>query len=233
MVTTSCGNPAVLFTQLILKYYMKINKCSSSTQYPILILIVIMLSYTASCIKDSDETELPIPSGNDSVLTNTDSTQVVIDSVFKASSEYMYGEWMAQYTGVDLKQMKICAIRRIVLITPEGVYDSHVQGIADIADTITAYKEFEHEHGTCSFDVARQIMKYTIEYDSLINFENDLLEFCPGKMLPEVGLVKEYDEEIWFSKEKEGKRDWIRKDENLVSTDNHSANIIYFMKNQQ
>ena len=185
----------------------------------------------ASCIKDAGDEDQPNPPATDTIPDN-DSTLVVIDSVFKASAEYMQGEWMAQYVGFDPRQMKTSAIRRLVLFSPEGYYDSHVQGIVNIEDTITTYKEFEHEHGIYSFDASRQLMKYTIEYDSLLNFGSDQLEYSHGKMRPGVGIVKEYDEEIWFSKEKDGKRDWVRKDDNLVSIDNHSANIIYIMKNQ-
>jgi len=197
-------------------------------------LCVFILAFSCilatSCIKDADDEGQPKPPAIDTI-PDTDSTLVVVDSVFKPSAEYMHGEWMAQYVGFDLRQMKTSSIRRLVFFSPDGYYDSHVQGIVDIEDSITAYKEFEHEHGMYSFDASRQLMKYTVEYDSLLNFGSDQLEYNPGKMRLGVGLVKEYYEEIWFSKEKDGKRDWVRKDDNLVSADNHSANIIYIMKN--
>ena len=211
---------------------MKTIKLLPKRLSPCIFILGFSCILAASCIKDADDENQPKPPSIDTIPTKTDSTLVVIDSVFKASAEYIQGEWMAQYAGFDLKQMKTSAIRRLVSFSPDGYYDSHVQGIVDIEDTITTYKEFEHEHGRYSFDVSRQVMRYTIEYDSLLNFGSDQLEYSPGKMRPGVGLIKEYDEEIWFSKEKEGKRDWIRRDENLVSTDNHSANIIYIMKNQ-
>ena len=126
---------------------------------PCIVILGFSCILAASCIKDADAEEKPKPQSTDTTPTNTDSTLVVIDSLFKASAEYIKGEWMAQYVGFDLKQMKISAIRRLVSFLPDGYYDSHVQGIVDIEDTITAYKEFEHEHGMYSFDVSRQLMR--------------------------------------------------------------------------
>lgn len=197
----------------------------------ICILTVAIPAFTASCIKDADDEDQPKQPTTDTIPA-TDTTLVAIDSLFKASVEYLQKEWMGQYTGFDARQQTTSAIRRMVSFLPDGSYDSHVQGIVNIEDTITTYKEFEHEHGTYAFDVDKQIMTYTIEYDSLIDFSSDVLVNNPGKLRPGVGLIREYSEQIWFSAEKEGKRDWVREDENLVSTDNHNANIIYIMKSQ-
>lgn len=194
-----------------------------------ILTLVLLCSLFYSCIKNADNNESPYPPINPAE-EKTDSTTVIIDSLFKTPIEYMYGEWMAQYTGYDTRQAKTSLIRRVVVFSPDGSYDFHVQGIMDITDTINFFKDFEHEHGTYSFDTNEQIMSYTIEYDSLLNFASDELEFNSGKMQPGVGLITEYKERIWFSKENEGKRDWIRKDDNLVSPDDHSANIIYIMK---
>ena len=197
---------------------------------PCLIVLAFSCTLTISCIKDADDEEPQTPPDIDTITI--DSTQVMIDSVFKASSEYLQGEWMGQYVGYDLMQGAMSAIRRLVYFSPDGFYDSHVQGIVNIEDTITNYKEFEHEHGTYSFDPDKQLVKYTIEYDSLLNFMSDQLEYNPGKIRPGVGLVTEYDERIWFSREQEGKRDWIRTDENLVTKEDKTVNVIYIMKQQ-
>ncbi len=205
---------------------------------PCVFVLAFSCIMATSCIKNSDDNDQPKPPVNDSIPMNTDSTAVDIDRTFKATVEYMQGEWMAQYAGYDPQQSQatgmevVSAIRRLVTFSPEGFYDSHVQGIVDVQDTITIYKEFEHEHGTYSFNADKQVMKYVIEYDSLLNFGTDKMEFFPGKRGPG-GLVKEYDEEIGFSKEVDGKRDWIRKDLELMSTEDHSANVIYIMKKLQ
>lgn len=184
-----------------------------------------------SCIP-RDEDDFPLPPAPDPLPAVSDTAQIDIDSIFTPTTEYMHGEWMAQYEGFDLKQMRTSSIRRLMFFSPDGFYDSHVQGIVNIEDTITSYKEFEHEHGTYSYDSAKRILSYKIEYDSLLNFATDRLEYSPGKIVMGTGLVKEYDEMIWFSKEKEGNRDWIRKDDNLVTEDNHSINVIYVMKSR-
>lgn len=189
--------------------------------------LILSLLMPSSCIRYSDD-EIPEPPSS----VSSDTTQIDVDSVYLVSVEYMYGEWRSQYVGFDLRQMKASAIRRLVFFSEDGFYDSHVQGILSVNDSITTYKEFEHEHGAYFFDDAKHTMKYSLEYDSLLNFATDKLEYFPGKILPGIGQVKDYEELIWFSKEKDGKRDWIRIDENLVTEDNHTARVIYVMRNR-
>ena len=186
-----------------------------------------------SCIKDANSNDLAQPPEKDTTIVATDSTAVRIDSTFKATKEYLIGEWMAPYTGYDPLQRKTSSIRRLVFFSTDGSYDSHVQGIVDVEDTITTYKEFEHEHGTYSFDEQTQLMKYSIEYDSLLNFATDQLEFYPGKMRPGMNILTEHNEKLWFSHEEEGRRDWVRTDENLVASDSLAVNVIYIMKREQ
>lgn len=197
----------------------------------ILLFQLVMCLLPTSCIKDADD-EVPTQPKENDTIPAIDSAAVLIDSAFVVTNEFIAREWMAQYTGFDLRQMKTSAIRRFVFFSPDGFYDSHVQGIVDIEDTITVYKEFEHEHGSYTLDVAKQQMKYKIEYDSLLNFVSDRLEYSPGKMVAGLGMVNEYEEKLWFSFEKEGKRDWIRTDDNLKSSDDHSARLVYIMRNE-
>ena len=207
---------AVFFTNMLLCLFLSMN--------------------TASCIKDSNDEERPTPP--DETPVATDSTAVQIDSAFVATTEFLYGEWMAQYVGYDPQQSMasgsdvVSSIRRLVLFSPEGFYESHVQGIVNTEDTITLYKEFEHEYGTFAFDEERQMMTYTVEYDSLLNFNTDQMEYHDGKVKGPV-TIPQYGERIWFSVENDGLRDWIREDDNLMSVEEHMARLIYSMKRQQ
>lgn len=207
---------AVFFTNMLLCLFLSMN--------------------TASCIKDSNDEERPTPP--DETPVATDSTAVQIDSAFVATTEFLYGEWMAQYVGYDPQQSMasgsdvVSSIRRLVLFSPEGFYESHVQGIVNTEDTITLYKEFEHEYGTFAFDEERQMMTYTVEYDSLLNFNTDKMEYHDGKVKGPV-TIPQYGERILFSVENEGLRDWIREDDNLMSVEEHMARLIYSMKRQQ
>ena len=195
----------------------------------------IMSLMVSSCIKDADDEEQPTPP--EEIPAAVDSTDVQIDSAFVATTEHLYGEWMAQYVGYDPQQSMasdsdvVSAIRRWVQFSPNGFYESHVQGIVNTKDTITLYKEFEHEYGTYSFDEERQMMTYVVEYDSLLNFLTDQMEYYDGKVKGPV-TIPQYGERIWFSFEKEGRRDWIRTDDNLMSTEDHTAKLIYMMKTQ-
>lgn len=197
-----------------------------------IIVSVCLSSVATSCIKDDDDTPQQ-PQKNDSIVVVIDSTKVVVDSTFQATIEYLSGEWMAEYVGYDPMQDANSAIRRLFYFSPDGTYDSHVQGINSLqSDTVATYKEFEHEHGKYSFDVEKQLLTYSVEYDSLLNFFTDQLEYNSGKVMQGVGILKEYNENVWFSLEKEGKRDWIRVDDNLRTLDDHSSKLLYIMKNQ-
>lgn len=190
----------------------------------------------ASCIKNADDDASSIPI--DVIAEQNDSASIIIDSLYKVNIEYMVGGWMAQYVGYDPQQSMtsganvVSAIRRMVSFSPEGYYESHVQGIVNMDDTITIYKEFEHEYGTYSFDSERQMMTYTVEYDSLLNFSADKMEYHNGKVRGAV-TIPQYGERIWFSDENEGLREWIREDDNLMSVKDHTARLIYSMKRQQ
>ena len=205
------------------KTYRMVSTASSILLYTFCCIL------TISCIKNDDD---PQPPGMEPVV-EIDTTQVVRDSAFMATREYMLGEWMSEYIGFDPMQNTNTAIRRLLVFRIDGSYDSHIQGINDIqVEGEVAYREFEHEHGTYAFDADIQQMTYTVEYDSLLNFFTDKLEHNEGKVQQGGGIQKEYKEDIYFSREKEGKRDWIRVDDNLRAPDDHSARLVYIMKNQ-
>ena len=176
-----------------------------------------------SCIGSTDDDEQPKPPVV--VTPESDSTLVLIDSSFTATAEFVLGEWMGQYVGFDARQRTVSAIRRLVYFAPDGSYDSHVQGLANMTDTtVTEYREFEHEHGTYAFDVHSQQMTYRVEYDSLLDFRNDRLVLNPAKVT--------WSERMWFSAQEEGRRDWIRTDENLTVPDDQAARVVYRMRRE-
>lgn len=209
------------------------NKQIISYKYVWVCMIALTMSFVSiSCIKDADDEEIPQPSEVPTDTIANDSAAVVVDTDFRVSIELLQTEWMAEYTGYDPMLNAVSAIQRLIYFSPDGFYDSHVRGIANVADTtVTEFKEFEHEHGTYSFDVENQTMTYAVEYDSLLNFGANVMVYYPGKMIRGT-IKKEYAEDIKFSKEQEGKRNWIRTDDNLMSPTDHTAHIIYVMKNQ-
>lgn len=187
------------------------------------IMCISSLTVIISCIGSADD-DTPSPPAPDTLAVAIDSTEVLIDSLYAASKENIEGEWMGQYIGFDARQRTTSAIRRMVYFAPDGFYDSHVQGIANIADTIVEYKEFEHEHGTYSFDTESQMMTFQVEYDSLLDFRNDVLVLNPMKA--------NWTERMWFSYPEEGRRDWIRTDESLTVPDDHTARVVYKMSQE-
>ena len=189
----------------------------------IVLVIIIASPICFSCTGSADD-DTPSPPAPDTLSVATDSTAVLIDSLFMVAKENIEGEWMGQYIGYDERQGTTSAIRRMVYFAPEGFYDSHVQGIANIADTIVEYKEFEHEHGTYVFDAESQVMTFQVEYDSLLDFRNDVLVLNPMKA--------NWTERMWFSHMEEGRRDWIRTDESLTVPDDHTARVVYKMSQE-
>ena len=196
--------------------------------------VVSMLAW--SCIKDADDDPAPQPPQPEPAVV-TDTTTVVADSAFLATRQYLIGTWQSEYLGFDTLQSAsfdkkvVSRIRRFVYFAEDGTYDSHVQGIVDI-DTTTNFMELEHEHGTFDFNEARQLMTYRVEYDSVVNFKSEQLQFFPGKMIQGKGVFQQYDERLLFSVEKDGQREWIRLDDNLRALDNHEAQLVYTMKNR-
>lgn len=192
----------------------------------ILLSCVVAFSMSlTSCIKDADSETAP------SQASTEENGSIRVDSTFVALEARFIGEWYGEYQGYDPKQEKVSAIRRMVRFLPDGTYESHVQGILDKTEDIEDYKEFEHERGTFSFDEGKQMMVYTVEYDSLLNFETEKMEHHAGKLRMDIELPQ-YGERVYFSKEKEGKRDWVRTDDNLFVEENHDIQLIYVMKNQ-
>ena len=204
----------------------------------IIVIVMSLLLAVSSCIKDEQDEEQFVPP-IDEPPVSADSATIAIDSTFQISMQDLYGEWQTEYDGFDPQQSfyqgkdVVSRIRKDFKFTDDGFYESHVQGIANIADTtITEFIEFEHEYGRFSYDEQRQVMKYFVEYDSLINFRTDSLEFHAGKVRGQNEL-SEYDERIWFSVEQEGKRGWIRIDDNLLPVDNHATSLYYIMKKRK
>lgn len=200
-----------------------------------LVACTILTATATSCIPRDDDSG-PEPTQEDTLVIDADTTHIDIDTVFIATADDLLGEWMAHYTGYDPMQSEamgdtvISSIRRQVVFSPEGSYDSHVQGILDIrTDTAGFYREFEHEHGTYTVDRQKQMLAYTVEYDSLLNFGTDAMERHPGKVLRH-GTAQRYGERIVFTKEHNGSRNWVRTDDNLMATDDYNVRLIYIMK---
>ena len=195
------------------------------------IISCVLCTLAISCIKDADDDNQE--PGNSIMPSSTDNTPLVErDVTFTANLDYIIGEWMAEYSGYDPMQKAVSTIRRSVAFNEDGTYDSHIQGVNGTQEGRMTYKEFEHEHGTYAFDETKQVMTYHVEYDMLLNFLNDEMERYPGKVGQDKELLQEYDETICFSYENEGRRDWIRIDDNLRSEEDNSGNLIYVMRHQ-
>ncbi len=197
----------------------------------LLIASTIVAFALTGCISDADDEDTPARE-NDTIIIDTDTTSIRIDSLFRCGKSFIQREWMAEYAGFDSAQNVISSIRRFMRLSQGDIYECHVQGIVNTADTF-GMKELEHEAGTFVFDEERQTLTYLVDYDSLINFESGKMEFHPEKMWQDGTMDKTYNERVWFTNEHDGKRGWIRVDDNLYDLSNHDERLIYQMKSSQ
>ncbi len=192
------------------------------------IVALTAVSIVTSCIPRADDEDTPEPPE-----VVVDSTSVNIDSTFVSQLSDIVGEWRAEYLGFDAnpQQMHPCSIRRSVIISPDGTYDSRVMGMmiveSDSVAEMTEYTNFEHELGTYEFDAATQTITFHWEKDSLVNFRNSMLEPSVAKLRFGQPYFEAYTERVWFTPAQGGKRGWIRIDENLVSATDSVSLLPY------
>ena len=192
-----------------------------------------MLAFS-SCIGDEDSDEHSAKDDSTTSQTTTDDTEIVVDSSFYAPNEYLTGEWIGEYVGYDAMQDTVSTIRRQVNFSDDGYYSSVVQGIIGYAEDEDAqFNCFEREQGHYTYDASSRTITYKVEYDSLINFRTNQMEYNPGKVIHGVGVLSEYSERVFFSPLRSEKRQWVRTDEQLKRNDNHSVPFIYLMNRRR
>ncbi len=198
----------------------------------------------AACIGSIDEPELPemLSEPDNIVLPDT----IPIDSAFIPSADYLMTTWMAEYSGYDPLQQDYFTIRRQMVLSPTGAYDCYVQGIptsqmpattatvpeASAPATQQVLMNFEHEHGTYTYDSTRCRLTYRVEYDSLVNFATGQMERFNYRLGEGQAMQTRYNEHVWMTEEYQGKRQWVRGDNTLRSSDNHDLPLSYRMNKQ-
>lgn len=148
-----------------------------------------------------------------------------IDSSFIAPLEMLHGTWTANYSGFDPQQDSLSNIRRQFVLSVDGNYDNYVQGI--IGSSRTDFTPFEHEHGTFRYDEQTGYISYKVEYDSIVDFHTGKYQYFPFKMSATIMGVREYSEKVWFTVAANGRRAWVRQDENLRNIQEIFAPCFY------
>lgn len=141
----------------------------------------------------------------------------VIDETFIPSLTDILGVWYGEYEGWDVLQQVTTKIKRELALYPDGTYTNNLQGAMG---TRTEFVDFEREAGTYSYDSQTQMVTYTPLTDSLINFRTHQLTSSTKDT---------YQEKAQFSYIIDGQRLWYLQDNNLVSADDKTTPVTYYL----
>lgn len=180
-----------------------------------------------SCIKDDD----------DDVKLNENVDQFEIDETFKASASYLQASWQGEYSGYDENQKANTNIRRLLVLNANGTYINTIQGIlVNKTSNKADYVNFEIEKGTYSYN-GSNIITYTVQVDSLINYQTEELEYFSkkhsysGSSTDTSKDVSSYTEGVQFQTTN-GDHQWITKDFYLSNLKGSDLTLYFIMKKE-
>ena len=149
------------------------------------------------------------------------------DPSFFPEVAYLHATWLGEYEGWDVHQRTITKIKRLLTLRSDGTYTNLIQGVL-VATGKTDYIDFEHEHGNYTYTENARVVTYTVESDSLLDFASQqFVGYTKKHYIDHETTV--YTEQPLFTKEKERRRKWITRDDNLVSADDKKSPIVYAM----
>lgn len=167
---------------------------------------------------------------------NTDEETVFqVDKNYIPSTSTLQKTWYGQYNGWDDVQKKNTTIGRTLVINPNGTYTNTIHGRLDSSQDLIV---FETEKGTYSYNSSDGILTYTVQYDSLINYQT----------LQKTGYVKKhyysangnnsadkaiYTEKAQFTVIKDGSRQWVAKDTYLQQLTAETLELYFLMENKK
>lgn len=173
---------------------------------------------------DSDKVYNPDASG--AILSNTD-ILVTIDSDFKPSESYIKKTWRGEYEGWDENQKKNTTISRELKLNPNGTYTNVIAGKMVDSDKNKFFK-FESEGGTYTYNPSTGVVRYTVEYDSVLDYKTQNYDVYDQKKYYSK-KEKSYTEKADFSDSNFGVRRWVTMDMYLQSLTNKTINIAFSM----
>ncbi len=154
-------------------------------------------------------------------------TKLEIDDNFEATLSFLQGEWAAEYEGWDEVQERKVTIHRILNLTPNGMYQNHIEG--KMPETLKQdFILFESEGGTYTYDSSKGVVTYTCQYDSILNFKDQTYTLYDQKHYYD-HKERGYTEKVQFTVERDGKREWVTYDAFLMPVDDKDAALEYRM----
>lgn len=153
-----------------------------------------------------------------------------IDESHIPSSETLQTTWFGEYSGWDAVQEKDTKIGRTLVLNPNGTYTNVIQGSLDGKELIN----FESEKGTYTYNGSTGIITYTVQYDSLLNYQTQkMIGYAKKHYYSADGNntddKKNYTEKTTFTKPTNGKRQWVVKDTYLQQLTAETLELFFLM----
>ena len=191
------------------------------------LLAIIGVSATCtSCIKDDDEETVDL-------VDPAKEEDLVIDESYHATAAFLQTAWIGNYSGYDENQKANTNIKRKLVLNSNGTYTNTIEGIlVSKSENKSEYTPFEKEKGTYKYNGSNTITFY-VQEDSLINYQNEQLEYFAKKHSYSGGSdtskdVSNYTEKVQFNL-KDGEYRWVTKDVYLSNIANKDLELLFLM----
>ena len=150
-------------------------------------------------------------------------TEYAIDANYIPSLSEILGTWSGEYEGWDKNQKTTTKIKRELNLYSNGTYHNYLQGTIG---SRTEYVDFERETGTFNYDKQSQLITYTVQTDSLLDFRtHEMMGFT--KKGGYGYDVSSYTEKVQFSYPINNLRRWIMQDDNIVIETDKTKPVVY------
>lgn len=195
--------------------------------YPV-VLFVSCLFLTACPDGEEEIKPNPEPDKTDPAIE-----QFEIDENYVPSISTIQNSWAGEYEGYDAKQEANTKIWRKLTLNANGTYTNVIEGVL-VKSGQTEYTPFEKEKGTYEYNKNTGVITYTVQYDSLIDYQT----------LHYIGYTKKhyysadgkntsdkanYTEKAMFTVLKEGIRKWVSKDTYLQQLTDKELDLYFAM----
>lgn len=160
-----------------------------------------------------------------------------IDWDYFATKATIQNTWAGEYEGWDAKQEATTKIKRKLTLNANGTYTNEIYGILTGKEgEKNDYYPFEKEKGTYVYNASTRTVTYTVQYDSLIDYQT--LHFIgyskkhyyssDGKNASD---KKNYTEEALFTQigEQGAFRKWVSEDTYLQQLTDKELDLYFTM----
>lgn len=193
-------------------------------------LLVAGLCATACGGDDDDEETIVEPEKTDIV------TQFKIDEDYFPTKATIQNTWVGEYEGWDAKQEATTKIERTLTLNANGTYTNEIGGILVKSGHDSELILFEKEKGTYIYNASTRTVTYTVQYDSLIDYQTlHYIGYSKKHYYSSDGKnasdKKNYTEEALFTQigEQGAFRKWVSEDTYLQQLTDKELDLYFTM----